>query len=152
MLHLCDWSQDLSLHSFGQSAVFLIGGPTKAFRPSAIYLHSGDIMVMSGPSRLAYHAVPKIVLVDEQPWNNTLNNDKQFETQTNCKLMENAAEDNDIAASVKQKTSTAIKIRNCCNISDEEDKIEILNYMKNSRININVRQVLLPSMDSLPES
>ncbi|KAK7463307.1 hypothetical protein BaRGS_00038108 [Batillaria attramentaria] len=47
--------------SFGQDAIFLLGGPTKATKPSAIMLHSGDICVMSGASRLAYHAVPRIM-------------------------------------------------------------------------------------------
>ena len=47
--------------SFGQSAVFLIGGETKSVRPQAIVLHSGDVVVMSGQSRVAYHGVPKII-------------------------------------------------------------------------------------------
>ena len=48
-------------HSFGQSAVFLIGGESRAVRPQALLLQSGDVVVMSGPSRLAYHGVPKIL-------------------------------------------------------------------------------------------
>ena len=57
--------------SFGQDAIFLLGGQTKAVEPNAIMLHSGDVCIMSGPSRLAYHAVPCILphdnclLVDE---------------------------------------------------------------------------------------
>ena len=47
--------------SFGQSAVFLVGGETKSVQPQAIVLHSGDVVVMSGASRLAYHGVPKIL-------------------------------------------------------------------------------------------
>lgn len=49
------------LHSFGQSAVFLIGGQSKAVRPQALLLRSGDVVIMSGPSRLAYHGVPKVI-------------------------------------------------------------------------------------------
>ena len=48
-------------HSFGQDAIFLIGGQTKVMPPTAVLLHSGDICVMSGESRLAYHAVPRIL-------------------------------------------------------------------------------------------
>ena len=48
-------------YSFGQSAIFLLGGQTKDETPTAMYLHSGDIILMGGPSRLAYHALPKIL-------------------------------------------------------------------------------------------
>lgn len=47
--------------SFGNAAVFLIGGQSKSVQPKALLLRSGDVVIMSGPSRLAYHAVPKIV-------------------------------------------------------------------------------------------
>lgn len=47
--------------SFGQSAVFLVGGKTKQVRPLPLLLNSGDIVIMSGESRLAYHGVPRIV-------------------------------------------------------------------------------------------
>ncbi len=41
--------------------MFLIGGHTRQERPLAMLLNSGDIIVMSKESRLAYHAVPKVV-------------------------------------------------------------------------------------------
>ena len=41
--------------------MFLIGGESKSIHPQAILLHSGDVVIMSGPSRLAYHGVPKII-------------------------------------------------------------------------------------------
>jgi len=47
--------------SFGLPAVFLIGGETKATRPSAILLPSGSALIMSGASRKAYHAVARIL-------------------------------------------------------------------------------------------
>ena len=47
--------------SFGQSAVFLVGGRSKAVQPSALLLRSGDVVIMSGSSRLAYHGVPRII-------------------------------------------------------------------------------------------
>ncbi|XP_053330550.1 nucleic acid dioxygenase ALKBH1 [Spea bombifrons] len=47
--------------SFGQSCIFLLGGPSRELQPTAMLMHSGDIMVMSGPSRLLYHAVPRIL-------------------------------------------------------------------------------------------
>ena len=39
--------------SFGNSALFLIGGKTKDIKPKAFLLKSGDIVIMSGESRLA---------------------------------------------------------------------------------------------------
>lgn len=50
--------------SFGLPAIFLIGGKTKATRPSAIYLPSGCAVIMSGPARLAYHAIARILPAD----------------------------------------------------------------------------------------
>ncbi|CDW56670.1 Alkylated DNA repair protein alkB-like protein 1 [Trichuris trichiura] len=47
--------------SLGQACIFLIGGATKEIEPTALVLRSGDVLVMSGLSRLAYHAVPRIV-------------------------------------------------------------------------------------------
>lgn len=51
----------LLFSSFGQTAIFLLGGLTKETDPVAVYLHSGDICIMSNECRLAYHAVPRIV-------------------------------------------------------------------------------------------
>lgn len=47
--------------SLGCSAVFLLGGPTKAIEPVAFLLRSGDISVMAGESRMCVHGVPRIV-------------------------------------------------------------------------------------------
>lgn len=50
--------------SFGQSAVFLIGGKTIDDPTSALLINSGDVIIMSGESRLSYHGVPRIISVD----------------------------------------------------------------------------------------
>ncbi|KAM3139762.1 hypothetical protein pb186bvf_008220 [Paramecium bursaria] len=47
--------------SLGLSCVFLIGGPTKDEKPLALRLDSGDLLVMSGPSRKSYHGVPRVI-------------------------------------------------------------------------------------------
>lgn len=49
------------LHSFGQSAIFLLGGLKRDEAPTPMFMHSGDIMVMSGFSRLVNHAVPRVL-------------------------------------------------------------------------------------------
>ncbi|XP_035665111.1 nucleic acid dioxygenase ALKBH1-like [Branchiostoma floridae] len=56
-----DYSKPIISFSFGQTAVFLLGGKTKSVKPMAMFLRNGDIMVMSGDTRLAYHGVPKIL-------------------------------------------------------------------------------------------
>ncbi|XP_041928095.1 nucleic acid dioxygenase ALKBH1 [Alosa sapidissima] len=56
-----DHSRPLLSFSFGQTAVFLLGGTRREDPATPMFMHSGDIMVMSGPSRLLYHAVPCIV-------------------------------------------------------------------------------------------
>ena len=61
ILFLC-----LAYHnSFGQTAVFLIGGLSKSVEPIALFIQSGDVIIMSGESRLYYHGIPKILPVDD---------------------------------------------------------------------------------------
>ncbi|XP_020284467.1 nucleic acid dioxygenase ALKBH1 [Pseudomyrmex gracilis] len=54
--------------SFGQTAIFLIGGLKQEDPANAMFLRSGDILIMSGSSRLRYHGVPKILPLSETPW------------------------------------------------------------------------------------
>ncbi|KAG9481739.1 hypothetical protein GDO78_010784 [Eleutherodactylus coqui] len=56
-----DHSSPLLSFSFGQSSIFLLGGLSRDVSPTPMMMHSGDIMVMSGASRLLYHAVPRIL-------------------------------------------------------------------------------------------
>uniref|UniRef100_A0A336MD67 CSON013936 protein n=1 Tax=Culicoides sonorensis TaxID=179676 RepID=A0A336MD67_CULSO len=55
--------------SLGQSAIFLIGGETKDVKPVPLLLKSGDVAIFTGRSRLSYHAVPKIIKIEEKVWN-----------------------------------------------------------------------------------
>ncbi|XP_071798633.1 nucleic acid dioxygenase ALKBH1-like [Asterias amurensis] len=59
-----DLTAPIISYSLGQSAVFLLGGKSKETTPLAMYLHSGDIIVMGGESRLCYHAVPRVLPPD----------------------------------------------------------------------------------------
>jgi alkylated DNA repair protein alkB family protein 1 len=47
--------------SFGQNAIFLLGGQERSERALALLVQSGDIVIMSGASRLSYHGVPRII-------------------------------------------------------------------------------------------
>lgn len=63
--------------SFGDSALFLIGNDSDDVSP--VMLKSGDVAIMSGPSRLAMHGVPRIVPADERPWELTKNSGNSTE-------------------------------------------------------------------------
>ncbi|KAF8939811.1 hypothetical protein EDD21DRAFT_194252 [Dissophora ornata] len=64
--------------SFGHSCIYLLGGSTRETAPTPILLQSGDILIMTGPCRSAFHGVPRIIegtlpvylqaLPDEPEW------------------------------------------------------------------------------------
>ncbi|XP_015436317.1 PREDICTED: DNA oxidative demethylase ALKBH1 [Dufourea novaeangliae] len=70
--------------SFGQTAIFLIGGHKQDDAANAIYLRSGDIVVMSGKSRLRYHGVPKILPATVIPWDQEDSNNNE---EQHCKYL-----------------------------------------------------------------
>lgn len=47
--------------SFGLTAIFLMGTERMEDKPLPLFLKSGDIVLMSGQSRMAYHAVPAVI-------------------------------------------------------------------------------------------
>lgn len=50
-----------SKNSFGHSCIYLLGGPTREQSPTPILLQSGDILVMTGPCRSAFHGNPQFL-------------------------------------------------------------------------------------------
>lgn len=102
--------------SFGQTAIFLLGGRTKEDgEPTAMFLRSGDIAVMSKESRLSVHGVPKILQMDSRFWDG-------FEETAN---------------GINKECKSVVNI-----CRKEELWKPFDNYLNHSRININVRQVL----------
>lgn len=67
--------------SFGQTAIFLIGGRKHEDSAYALFLRSGDVAVMSGSSRLRYHGVPKILPASKTPWDD---NESDGQSSSNC--------------------------------------------------------------------
>jgi alkylated DNA repair protein alkB family protein 1 len=57
--HKDDVEADMALPivsvSLGCEAVFLMGGPTRDTRPTALRLRSGDVLVLAGQARACYH-------------------------------------------------------------------------------------------------
>ncbi|XP_051503225.1 nucleic acid dioxygenase ALKBH1-like isoform X2 [Myxocyprinus asiaticus] len=122
-----DHTRPLLSFSFGQTAVFLLGGAKREDCPTAMFMHSGDIMVMSGASRLLYHAVPCIV---PAPAGKGL---------PPClgQRLEREVQSDDIIQSVS-----------------EEDWEVCSWYLQTSRVNVTIRQVLgsgqtFPSTETL---
>ncbi|KAH8380863.1 hypothetical protein KR093_005166 [Drosophila rubida] len=124
-------------YSFGQSAIFLIGGTSLNELPTALYLRSGDVLVMSGPSRLCYHAVPRVMKTDQQPWNAA---EPKHETVR--------ITDNIEPIDTKMNKSLDSPLRD--NIINEIFWHPFNHFISGSRININVRQVLPPGMHQIP--
>ncbi|MBC7157304.1 MAG: alpha-ketoglutarate-dependent dioxygenase AlkB [Rhodobacteraceae bacterium] len=46
--------------SLGDSALFRIGGTARRDPTRSVWLHSGDVLALAGPSRLAWHGIDRI--------------------------------------------------------------------------------------------
>lgn len=55
-----DWSKPIVSISLGCKAVFLLGGKSIEDPPLAMFLRSGDVVLMAGDARGCYHGVPRI--------------------------------------------------------------------------------------------
>ncbi|XP_018787311.1 PREDICTED: DNA demethylase ALKBH1 [Bactrocera latifrons] len=138
--------------SFGQTAIFLIGGRTKEMSPLAVYLRSGDVLIMSGESRLCYHAVPRVMKARDEPWNNFVHTESSISISSPS--LKRARIDSTL---VEKVNSYGIDTTLYKKVIDEAFWLPFKNYLNCARININVRQVLnagvtrLPSLDSNTE-
>lgn len=47
--------------SLGDTAIFRIGGITRGGKTQSLKLASGDVLVLEGPSRLAFHGIDRII-------------------------------------------------------------------------------------------
>ncbi|TYI34147.1 hypothetical protein ES332_A04G183100v1 [Gossypium tomentosum] len=95
-----DWSKPIVSMSFGCKAIFLLGGKSRQDEPLAMFLRSGDVVLMAREARECFHGVPRI-----------------FTDEENAEI-------------------TPLELR----FSDEDDRC-FLDYIRTSRININIRQV-----------
>lgn len=83
------------------SLVFLMGGRTKETPPTALFVHSGDVVMMSGESRYCYHAIPRML------------------------------------------SDTIPDFLKTVNDNDPQDWKDCQQYIRNARINMNCRQVMV---------
>lgn len=133
--HVDDAELDLSLPlvslSLGLSAVFLFGGPTREDTPTALWLRSGDAIIVTGEARLCYHGVPRIV---EGSCPEFLLDPKRYRNLSTCQS--SAGEPGDSTRSRRDAMSGAAG-------GDETEGFStaLVEYMSTARININVRQL-----------
>lgn len=147
--------------SLGQSAIFLLGGKTRDVVPVAMYMRSGDIMVMAGNSRLAYHAVPRILAPsEEQPIPLSLESETNSTTPQKSSALpllpsmrgkcnqSPCEEDNIRHKRTKYEfeediSSGDVEASETTSVKAKEFRL-MRQYLSSSRININIRQVLSP--------
>lgn len=55
-----DFSQPVLSISLGDDALFRIGGPTRGGKTQSVWLASGDVLLLKGSARLAYHGIDRI--------------------------------------------------------------------------------------------
>lgn len=90
-----------------------------------MFMHSGDIMVMSGFSRLLYHAVPRVL---PNP------------------------EGTALPSCLDQPLSSDLPVGSVIEHSSDEDWQVCAKYLQSSRINMTVRQVLAEGQEFPEES
>ncbi|OIT31557.1 PREDICTED: alpha-ketoglutarate-dependent dioxygenase alkB isoform X1 [Nicotiana attenuata] len=95
-----DWSKPIVSMSLCCKGIFLIGGKSRDVPPVAMFVRSGDVILMAGQARECFHGVPRIFT------------DKEHADISSLELQ----------------------------FSDEDDSA-FLEYIRTSRININIRQV-----------
>ncbi|RVW99268.1 Alpha-ketoglutarate-dependent dioxygenase alkB [Vitis vinifera] len=95
-----DWTKPIVSMSLGCKAIFLLGGKSRDDPPLAMFVRSGDVVLMAGEARECFHGVPRI-----------------FTDQENAEI-----------APLELMFS-------------HEDDVCFLEYIRSSRININIRQV-----------
>ncbi|OMO88152.1 Oxoglutarate/iron-dependent dioxygenase [Corchorus olitorius] len=95
-----DWSKPIVSMSLGCKAIFLLGGKSREDEPLAMFLRSGDVVLMAGEARECFHGVPRI-----------------FTDEENAEI-------------------TPLELQ----FSHADDHC-FLEYIRTSRININIRQV-----------
>ncbi len=55
-----DFAMPVVSISLGDEALFRVGGTTRGGTTKSVWLRSGDVVVLAGPARLAYHGVDRV--------------------------------------------------------------------------------------------
>jgi alkylated DNA repair protein (DNA oxidative demethylase) len=55
-----DFTMPVVSISLGDAALFRVGGTTRGGKTQSVWINSGDVAVLSGEGRLAYHGIDRI--------------------------------------------------------------------------------------------
>ncbi|KHG09938.1 hypothetical protein F383_14429 [Gossypium arboreum] len=155
-----DWSKPIVSMSFGCKAIFLLGGKSRQDEPLAMFLRSGDVVLMAGEARECFHgwiSLPNSFLfhVMVLEFSELELDCKSFYPLLLIQMLQSNLFEKYLAfalfASLNNKQATGVpriftdeenaeitplELR----FSDEDDRC-FLDYIRTSRININIRQV-----------
>ena len=143
--HVDDAELDLSLPlvslSLGLSAVFLFGGPTRDDTPTALWLRSGDAIVVTGEARLCSHGVPRIVegscpeyLLDPESLREVA------AVVAAAGAGQSAADSNSNSRSGEQSTDSSSRGQSTAATSLVSPDV-LAGFLSSARLNVNVRQL-----------
>ncbi|XP_005176167.1 nucleic acid dioxygenase ALKBH1 [Musca domestica] len=141
--------------SFGQTAIFLIGGQTREEKPTALFLESGDVLVMSRESRLCYHAVPRVMKAREETWNTLIEPPSKSSKESSLEppVQPNKRLRTEVPCITSTDTQAALEWGMdpilYHQVTDDIFWSPFKSYLHDSRININVRQVLYENQRTL---
>lgn len=113
-----------------------------------MFLESGDVLVMSQQSRLCYHAVPRVMKARQETWN-ILKQHKELpddlkgieiSTQPSKRMRTDVTymSNNEMETALEWSMDVVLYQQ----VSNDLYWTPFKNYLHDSRININVRQVL----------
>lgn len=147
---------NFTFQSFGQTAIFLIGGHTREEKPSALFIESGDVLIMSRESRLCYHAVPRVMKAREETWNTLLESSKTKENSLEPPTQPSKRLRTELPRITSNETQAALKWGMdpilYHQVADEIFWSPFKSYLHDSRINLNVRQVLFDNHKTLSDN
>ena len=165
-----DMSRPIVSISIGCSAIFLLGGRDKSIRPTPLLLRSGDVVIMSGESRYAYHGVAYVIPADFVPIRRASCSSPHLpspphassKTCSSHAVIPPSAINTNGRLQVAPLEQPPLPLATPARQSDKLHNIEafdtiyetadgpmrfVIDYLRNARININVRQVrLLPQI------
>ena len=144
--------------SLGQSALFLVGGTSREDEPIAMFLRSGDVAVMMGPSRVAFHAVPRVLHCEPQYFQDCFSivlpkedrDDEAASVEVGTNLSQHPTTTDEMGAETLSKyilSAENMRLlqnqmrRTLTDLQENDSWKPFEEYLLHNRINMNIRQV-----------
>ena len=99
--------------SLGLPGVFLLGGSSRASRPKVLVLRAGDVLVLSGRARQAYHGIPVVLSKpdDQHSLDQTIVDKLEFDHAELATVAENHSDETAALKSFLNKTRINLSMR-----------------------------------------